>query len=88
MHRGFLINALIDIDCPGNEKIDILDLFNELVIKGMLVMKPLKQQIKHDESPFVSPVLKSADRHRLAVTTAKDFANCSRTTSRFCANGK
>ena len=38
MHRPptvseFLINALINIDCPGNEMIDTLDLFNELVVK-------------------------------------------------------
>jgi hypothetical protein len=55
-----------------------------LFVEGVVEVGKLKKKIKHDEPPFVSPVLKSADRHRLAVTTAQGFANCSRTTSRSC----
>jgi hypothetical protein len=32
-----------------------------LLVEGVLVMEPLKKKIKHDEPPFVSPVLKSVD---------------------------
>ena len=62
----FAIFTAVDLIDDVENQVAVLTLRTDclcLFVEGVVVMEPFKKKIKHDEPPFVSPVLKADDRH-------------------------